>query len=75
MATEYLQCKVNLSEDYRDDPNAIFFDEIFNHTEMNFRGEYRDDPNAKRSMVRSTSGGGGYSGSSYDRWSYEQASR
>merc|ERR1712223_1178169 len=42
---------------------------------MNFRGEYRDDPNAKRSMVRSTSGGGGYSGSSYDRWSYEQASR
>ena len=41
----------------------------------NFREEYRDDPNAKRSMVRSASTGGGYSGSSYDRWSYEQASR
>ena len=53
-------------EEYRDDPND--------------KRSYRDDPNAKRSqMARSSSTGGtpggGYSGSSYDRWSYEQASR
>ena len=53
-------------EEYRDDPND--------------KRSYRDDPNARRSqMARSSSTGGapggGYSGSSYDRWSYEQASR
>ena len=32
-----------------------------------FRGEYRDDPNERRSMVRSVSTGGGYSGTGYDQ--------
>ena len=31
------------------------------------RGEYRDDPNERRSMVRSVSTGGGYSGTGYDQ--------
>ena len=39
------------------------------------RGEFHDDPNQKRSMVRSVSASGGYSGTGYDRWSYEQSAR
>ena len=31
------------------------------------RGEYHDDPNQRRSMVRSVSTGGGYSGTGYDQ--------
>ena len=62
----FMSILVFFREEYRDDPND--------------KRSYRDDPNSKRSqMARSSSTGGapggGYSGSSYDRWSYEQASR